>query len=269
MNRTISGGFARAMVLLVGWAAIVFLIAPILVVLPVSVTPETYLSLPTDSISFRHYAKLVQDPRWSGGIVTSFGIAVLTALCSTVLGTLCATGLWRLSPSVAGVIRSLILWPLIVPPVVHALAFYRTWIDLGWIDTPIGVVVAHTLIATPLVVITVSTSLAGVDRRIEDAARSLGASPLLALRRVVLPSIWPGVLSGAAFAFVTSWDEVVVALFITGRKVSTLPLVIWSSLTERVDPAVAAASSIMIGLTLLLLLVRLWRPAASAERATT
>lgn len=256
----------RRLVLVGGWTVIAFLVAPILVVLPVSLTPESYLSIPTDTVSLRHYAKLVQDPRWLGGIVTSFGVAATTALAATVLGTLCAAGLWRLTPRVAGLIRASIFWPLVVPPIVHALALYRTWIDLGWLDTAFGLVVAHTLIAIPLVVVTVSTSLSGLDRRIEDAARSLGASPLLTLRRVVLPNIWPGVLSGAAFAFIASWDEVVVALFITSRTVTTLPLVIWSSLNERVDPAVAAASSVMIASTLVLLVGGLLRRTARSDR---
>jgi putative spermidine/putrescine transport system permease protein len=144
-----------------------------------------------------------------------------------------------------------------VPPIVNALAFYRSWIDLKWLDSIGGVVVAHTIVCLPLVLITVSTSLSGFDRRIEQAARSLGASPLTVLRRIVVPNALPGIFSGAAFSFVTSWDEVVVVLFITSRQVTTLPVVIWTSLTERVDPAVAAISVVMIVATLAAVLVRL------------
>lgn len=252
-QRRISG----TIVLGLGWLGLLFLVAPLSVVIPVSLTPERYLSFPSDGISFQHYVKLVQDLRWSQSIVTSLIIALLTTIFATLVGTLCAIGLWRLSSRLTQYLRLIIMAPLIVPPIVHALAFYRLWIDLDWLDTLHGVIIAHTVICIPLVVITVSTSLSGFDRRLENAARSLGAPPLLTLRRIILPNILPGVFSGAAFAFITSWDEVVVVLFITSRQVSTLPLVIWSSLTERVDPAVAAVSTVMIAVTLAVVLVRL------------
>ncbi len=247
----------RMLVLTCGWLGLLFLLAPLLVTFPVSLTTQRYLSMPTDGISFEHYAKLISDLRWSQSIITSLGIAVLTTICATVLGTLCAIGLWRINSRLTHYVRILILAPLIVPPIVNALAFYRTWIDLKWLDSIGGVVVAHTVLCIPLVLITVSTSLSGFDRRIEQAARSLGAEPFTVLRRIVVPNIAPGILSGAAFSFVTSWDEVVVVLFLTSRQVVTLPVVIWSSLTERVDPAVAAISVVMIVATLIAVLFRL------------
>jgi putative spermidine/putrescine transport system permease protein len=221
---------SRTLILACGWIGLLFLLAPLLVTFPVSVTTQRYLSMPDDGISFQHYAKLLTDVRWSQSIVTSLIIAGLTTLCATVLGTLCAIGLWRLNSRFTHYLRIMILAPLIVPPIVNALAFYRSWIDLKWLDSIGGVVVAHTIVCLPLVLITVSTSLSGFDRRI---------------------------FSGAAFSFVTSWDEVVVVLFITSRQVTTLPVVIWTSLTERVDPAVAAISVVMIVATLAAVLVRL------------
>lgn len=248
---------SRTLILACGWLGLLFLLAPLLITFPVSVTTQRYLSMPSDGISFQHYTKLLTDLRWSHSIVTSLVIACLTTLCATALGTLCAIGLWRLNSRFTHYLRILILAPLIVPPIVNALAFYRSWIDLKWLDSIGGVVVAHTIVCIPLVLITVSTSLSGFDRRIEQAARSLGASPPTVLRRIVIPNAMPGILSGAAFSFVTSWDEVVVVLFITSRQVSTLPVVIWTSLTERVDPAVAAISVVMIVVTLVAVLVRL------------
>lgn len=248
---------SRTLILACGWIGLLFLLAPLLVTFPVSVTTQRYLSMPDNGISFQHYAKLLTDVRWSQSIVTSLIIAGLTTLCATVLGTLCAIGLWCLNSRFTHYLRIMILAPLIVPPIVNALAFYRSWIDLKWLDSIGGVVVSHTIVCLPLVLITVSTSLSGFDRRIEQAARSLGASPLTVLRRIVVPNALPGILSGAAFSFVTSWDEVVVVLFITSRQVTTLPVVIWTSLTERVDPAVAAISVVMIVATLAAVLVRL------------
>ncbi|MGF7159566.1 putative spermidine/putrescine transport system permease protein [Rhodoligotrophos appendicifer] len=247
---------SRTIVLALGWLGLIFLLAPLAVVFPVSLTPERYLSMPSGSISFQHYAKLLSDIRWSQSILTSLWIAILTTIAATTLGTFCAIGLWRLNARFTQYIRILLFAPLIVPPIVHALAFYRTWIDLKWLDTIAGVVVAHTILCIPLVLITVATSLSGFDRRIEQAARSLGASNLTVLRRIIVPNIAPGVAAGAAFSFVTSWDEVISVIFLTSRNVVTLPVVIWNSLSERVDPAVAAVSAVMVLVTVAIVIVR-------------
>ncbi|WP_342639975.1 ABC transporter permease [Rhodoligotrophos ferricapiens] len=254
---------SRLVIITFGWLGVVFLLAPLIVVFPVSLTPERYLSMPADGISFQHYAKLLSDPRWSQSILTSLWIAILTTIAATALGTLCAIGLWRLNARITQYLRVLLFAPLIIPPIVHALAFYRTWIDLNWLDTITGVVIAHTILCIPLVLITVSTSLSGFDRRIEQAARSLGASNWTVLRRVIAPNIMPGIFAGAAFSFVTSWDEVISVIFLTSRAVVTLPIVIWNSLSERVDPAVAAVSAAMILVTMAVVALRL---AASSRK---
>lgn len=253
LPKSLPGNILRGL----AWAGVLFLIAPLLVVIPVSFTPERYLSLPSDALSLRHYETLIFDRRWSGGILTSLLIASVTTLLSTVIGTLCAVGMWRIGGRGMQLLRLMILAPLIVPSIVHALAFYRSWIDLGWLDTVWGVIVAHTTICVPLVMITVSAALSGFDYRLEYAARSLGARPLTVLWRIILPNIVPGVVSGGVFAFITSWDEIITVLFITARKVRTLPQTIWSSIMERVDPAVAAVSTVMIALTLAAVIVRL------------
>lgn len=237
------------------WAGVLFLVVPLLVVVPVSFTPERYLSFPTDSLSLRHYETLLNHRRWSGGIITSLIIAGASSALAVVLGTLCATGMWRIGGPRMQWVRLFILVPLIVPSIVHALAFYRSWIDLGWLDTMWGVIIAHTTICVPLVMITVSASLASFDHRLEHAARSLGARPLTVLRRIILPNIVPGVVAGGVFSFITSWDEIIVVLFITARHVRTLPQVIWSSIMERVDPAVAAISTVMIAVTVIIVLI--------------
>jgi len=234
------------------WAGVLFLVVPLLVVIPVSFTPERYLSFPADGLSLRHYETLFSHRRWSGGMAMSLIIAAASSALAVVLGTLCATGMWRIGGRKMQLLKLMILAPLIVPSIVHALAFYRTWIDLGWLDTMWGVIVAHTTICVPLVMITVSASLASFDPRLEQAARSMGARPVTVLRRIILPNIVPGVVAGAVFSFITSWDEIIVVLFITARKVQTLPQVIWSSIMERVDPAVAAVSTVMILITVVI-----------------
>ena len=187
---------------------------PTLVAIPVSLTPERYLSLPKGGISFEHYAEFFGDPSWRGSLGQSLAIGLAVTLLATGIGTLAAVALWRLSSWLAEGVRLLALAPMIVPPIVSALAFYRAWAGLGLLDTFTGVTVAHTLLALPYVLITVSAALATIDLRQEQASRSLGASLWQTIRWVILPQIMPGVATGAVFAFIVSWDEIVVTLFI-------------------------------------------------------
>ncbi|TWT11416.1 ABC transporter permease [Reyranella sp. CPCC 100927] len=231
------------------WATACFLILPILVVIPISVTPERYLSLPTNSMSFGHYANLVGDARWSKSILDSLIVASGATVLSTALGTAFAVGAWRLGVPLARRLRLLMLAPIIVPPIVHAIAFYRAWAVVGLLDSYLGLVLIHAMKGLPFVVLTVAASLANLDHRLEQAARSLGATPGQAMRWVVLPQVATGVVSGAAFAFITSWDETIVALFVTSRRVVTLPRRIWEGLADNIDPAIAALGTLMVLIT--------------------
>ncbi|MBJ3774302.1 ABC transporter permease [Acuticoccus mangrovi] len=249
------------------WTVVAFLVLPLLVVVPVSFTDQRFLSFPQETISFKHYANLVADPFWRNSILRSLFVSTVSATFSTILGTMCAIGCWRLANQYAEWVRLLMLTPIIVPSVVHALAFYRTWIDLGLIDTYAGVILSHTIIGLPYVVITVSASLANIDLRLEQAARSLGADMSKTVRWVLVPLVMPGILSGAIFAFIISWDEIVVLLFITSRNIYLLPKAIWDGINENVDPTVAAVASLLIGVTLVILLVQMsWRGLRGAKR---
>lgn len=234
---------------IVAWLAASFLLAPILVVIPISLTPERYLSLPTTSISFRHYGNLAMDGRWSKSIGDSLVVGLGATALATVLGVAFALGAWRLGVPLARRLRLLLLAPIIVPPIVHAVAFYRAWAALGLLDTYIGLILIHAMKGLPFVVLTVAGTLANVDPRLEQAARSLGATPRQAMGWVVLPQVRAGVIAGAAFAFITSWDETIVALFVTSRAVTTLPRRIWEGLADNIDPAIAALGTVMIVLT--------------------
>lgn len=244
-------GFGFGLVLCGAWTLALFLVAPLLVSFPVSVTDKRFLSLPEHAISFRHYATLFTDPAWAQAILQSLAVAVVATTLAVALGTAAAIGCWRLASASANALRMLLLAPLIIPAIVHALAFYQlfAWLDL--LDTFTGVILVHTVTGIPFVVIGVSASLAGFDVRIDLAARSLGASMAQRLRFVILPGILPGLASGAIFAFVHSWDEIVVLLFVTARRVRLLPRLIWEGVNEAVDPAVAAVASLMIVLTVL------------------
>ncbi len=241
----------------VGWAVICFLVLPITIVFPVSLTDKRYLSLPEEGISFKHYVNLFTSTEWLGSIGQSLYIGALATVISVAAGTLCAIGCWRLSSRTGEAVRAMMLVPIVVPTIVYALGIYRFWVDLRLLDTYTGVILVHAVTGIPYVVVTVSTALAGFDPRLEQAARNLGASQLQALRRIVLPSIMPGVVSGAIFAFIHSWDELVIVLFIASRAVFTLPRRIWDGINEHLDPTMAAVATIMIVLTGLLLLLDL------------
>lgn len=236
------------------WLVLLFLMLPTLVAVPVSLTPERFLSLPTNEISFRHYVTLFTDPLWMSSVLQSLFIATLTAVFSVALGAIAAIGLWRIASRLSETVRLLALAPLIVPPVVSALAFYWFFARLGLIDTFVGVILAHTILAAPYVLVTVAASLATIDIRQEQASLSLGASPVQTIRHVILPQAKPGLITGAVFAFLISWDEIVVTLFIASRAVYTLPRKMWDGIQERVDPTIAAAATVLFLVTVALVL---------------
>ncbi|QOF75074.1 ABC transporter permease (plasmid) [Aminobacter sp. SR38] len=232
------------------WISLLFLVLPALVAIPISLTPKRFLSFPTDSLSLRHFENLFTSPEWLSSFYQSVVIASATAACATMIGTLAALGLWRITSKYSELIRMLLLLPLIIPQIISAMAFYRLWIPLGLLDTYSGLILAHTILAAPMVLITVSASLANFDPKLEQASRNMGASGFTTLRRVILPSVRPGVLAGALFAFILSWDEIVVSLFISKFTVVTLPRRMWNGIRENTDPTVAAAAVILVVITL-------------------
>jgi putative spermidine/putrescine transport system permease protein len=248
------------------WSVLGFLVVPMLIVVPVSLTDRNYLSLPEHSLSLRHYATFLANPLWFASTLQSLLIAAVSAAASVVLGALCAIGCWRLSNGWSAAVRLLMLAPLIVPTVIQGLAMYRLWAAAGLYDTYAGVVLAHTITGIPYVIITVSASLAGFDVKLEQAARGLGASALDTIRLVIVPAVVPGLISGGVFAFIHSFDELVIVLFITSREIKTLPKRIWDGLQDRIDPTIAAVSVVLIVATLLLLLVDAWNRRRRAQR---
>lgn len=235
------------------WVILSILIIPSLVAFPVSITSKTYLSLPWDGVSLQHFRNLFTSEEWISSFGQSLVIALASSALSTLLGTLAAIGLWRLSGRIAETLRTFLLLPLMVPPIISAMAFYRWWVPLGLIDSYLGIILAHTILAIPMVVITVSAALANFDPKLEQASRSLGASLPVTVRRVILPVIRPGIVAGALFAFILSWDEIVVTLFISKFDVFTLPRRLWNGMRENTDPTVAAAAVVLICTTFIVL----------------
>jgi len=232
---------------------LLFLLLPITIVLPVSLTDQRYLSLPQHGISLQHYTRLLTSEAWQSSIVQSALIATTSGAIAVVFGVLAAIGLWRLGTPVAKFLLALTLVPLVVPTIVYALGLYRTYAWLGLLDTYPGVVMAHAVTGMPYVVILTSTALAAIDPRLEPAARSLGATPAQLLRRVLLPLLRPAIFSGALLAFIHSWDELVLVLFIAGRRVFTLPRRMWDGINDKLDPSLAAVAVLLILLSAALL----------------
>ncbi|MGE3147669.1 MAG: ABC transporter permease [Pseudorhodoplanes sp.] len=233
----------------------VYLLLPTLIVVPISFTETDYITFPPQGFSWRWYGVFFGQATWRDSTFTSFVVALASATLATVLGTLAAFGLNRITGASAKFVIWLILLPMVVPSIIIAVALYGAFAPLGLIGNKAGLVVAHTILTLPFVVINVSAILQKLDRRMVDAARSLGAGPLTAFRKIVLPVILPGVLAGGVFSFLTSFDEIVLALFITGPDSITLPVQMWNGIRFEINPAVAAASSILLGIAILLLAV--------------
>lgn len=240
---------------LIGFSVLVFafLVLPILAVIPLSLNPTTFLVFPDGEFSLRWYRTLAESPQWTHAFGNSLKIAVATTLIATPLGTLAAIGLAYMRSRAKTAIVALITAPLVVPVVVVAIAFYFLFAPLGLVNGSLGLIVAHTALAVPFVVIVVHAALRGLDTELLRAAASLGAPPLTILFRVLVPLIAPGVAAGAVFAFMTSFDETTVALFIAGPEQRTLPIQMFEGVREQISPAIAAAATLLIIASTLLL----------------
>jgi putative spermidine/putrescine transport system permease protein len=239
------------------WCALVlvFLLAPIVVPVPLSFNSEPFFTFPLAGLSTRWYRVVLGPGDWRAGLEHSLVIAAATTVAATTVGTLAAVGLS--SPGLPGrrFVTVLLVSPLAVPVIITAVATYLVYAPLGLASSFQGIILAHTVLASPFVVVTVGASLAGFDRTMMRAASICGARPFVAFRRVMLPLILPGVLSGAAFAFVTSFDEVVVALFLASAPQRTLPIVMFTGLREQLSPAITAAATLMMSVSIMLLVV--------------
>ncbi|WP_021593885.1 MULTISPECIES: ABC transporter permease [Actinomadura] len=248
----------------------VLLLGPTLVVIPMSFSAGETFRFPPEDWSLRWYASFFSSPEWVGSLLTSIQVALLVAVVATVIGVAAAFGFDRTLWRGRGMVRSMAMAPMIVPGIVTAIAIYGVFLQWRLNGTVPGFVLAHTVLAVPFVVTTVGTSLAGYDRTVETASASLGASRMTTFFRVTLPLVLPGVGSGFVFAFVTSLDEVVVALFLQTPDIRTLPVQMYDSVTLEIDPTIgAAASLIVVATTLVLLVPLLVRRQPSAHRSTS
>lgn len=225
---------------------LMFLITPIIAIIPLSFTSDSLLSYPLPDWSLRWYVELWNSPVWMRALKNSLIVAAGATGLATIMGTATAVALNHRSCPWPGVLTAFLMTPMIVPVIITAVASYFFYSRLGLTNTFIGMIFAHTILGAPFVVITVSATLKGFDANQVRAAYSLGAKPLHAFCTVTLPQILPGVVSGAVFAFVTSFDEVIVALFIAGAEQFTLPRQMFSGIRENLDPTIAAVATVMV-----------------------
>jgi putative spermidine/putrescine transport system permease protein len=248
-----------------GLLTVLYLLAPTLVIVPMSFTESRILSFPPQGFTLEWYERIVADRQWSTALTNSAQVAVLTTVLSVVLGTLAALAVARGRFPGRTAANGLVLAPLIVPVVIIAIGMFSLFVRWRISGSLVGLVLAHTALAVPFVVVSVSASLRTVDRNLELAAANLGATPRQTFLRVTLPIIVPGVIAGAIFAFITSWDEVVVSIFLTSARFRTLPVEMWEQVRQAVDPTVAAVATTLLVVTTVLLVILLVvrRPAQS------
>jgi putative spermidine/putrescine transport system permease protein len=232
---------------------LLFLIAPILVIMPLSLNSEPYFTYPLPALSLRWYEDFFTSERWQIALQNSVIVACATTVLATALGTVAALGLSRANLPLRALIMGLLISPMVVPVVITAVGLYFFYSWAGLNNSYIGLILAHTALATPFVVITVTATLTGFDKSLAHASASLGAPPRTTFFRVIVPLILPGVISGALFAFVTSFDEVVVVLFLASPEQRTLPKQMFSGIREQISPTITAAATLLIIFSIFLL----------------
>ena len=251
----------------------VFLLLPLVAVIPVSFTPTRYLSVPAGEWSLRHYETLVTNPAWAQGTWLSIRIGLLSATVATGLALLFSLGIWMMRPAFAGALMGFVLLPMVAPPVVSAVTLYFFLISLGQLNTIVaydtwaGVALAHAVMIAPFAVVLITVALAQVDRRIDLAARSMGAGLWTRIVHVILPNIRFGVLTAFFLTFVLSWEEIGVTLFITSVNALTLPRLMWMGLRDNIDPAIAAISVVLIAIVVAVILTKTLVGVVAARRA--
>ncbi|MGO1975133.1 MAG: ABC transporter permease [Propionibacteriaceae bacterium] len=225
----------------------IYLILPTLFVVPMSFGSTSTFAFPPQGFSLRNYQSFFTDPRWLASLRNSVVVAVLASLLATTVGTAAAVGLHHLrGRAAAQFVRTILMIPLVAPAIVVAVAVYISFLKWQLVGSLGGYVLAHAAIGVPFVLVSVTSALGGFDAVLLRASASLGASPARTFRRVTMPLIGRGILSGAVFAFVTSFDEVVIALFLRAPEFQTMPVQMYNSVTYELDPTMAAASSLVV-----------------------
>ncbi len=244
---------ARIWLYAIAIAVMVFLVLPTLLVIPMSFSASQYLEFPPRQWSLRWYQSYFSSASWMQATMTSLKAGLLTAVVATPLATMAAYGLHMSRVRYASGLMMLLLAPIVVPVILIGIGVFYSYVKLKLVNTLLGLVLAHSMLAIPVVMLVVGSALRTFDMDQELVARSLGASRVRAFMLVTLPQIRFSVVTGAVLAFLTSFDEIIVALFVSGGDNSTLTRNMFNALRDQVDPTIAAISTIIVTVTSLLL----------------
>ncbi|MCG6116049.1 MAG: ABC transporter permease [Mesorhizobium sp.] len=236
------------------YAVLAFILLPILVILPMSLSESNYLTFPPEGFTLKWFQAYFGDARWMAATWFSLRIAVLTALTTAVIGTMATYALVRGAGSMGTLFQALLIGPIVVPHIALAVALYLFFQTTGLSGTTLGYVLAHSLIAMPFTVFTVAAALSSVDPALEDAAMSCGASRFTAFRLITLPMIMPNVIAGGLFAFIISFDEPVIAFFLAGIRDKTLPRMMFDDIEQNLTPVIPAIAVLLTLLSIAVLI---------------
>jgi putative spermidine/putrescine transport system permease protein len=261
VTRTLSNGWT--------WFVLILLNLPIFVVVVVSFSPTRYMDFPPASLSLQWYADFFMSQNWRTAMLNSFIVALGAVIIATPLGVLAAIGLVRGKFMGKGVVSALVGAPMVLPSIVAAVGMYFFFARIGMIGNRLSLILAHAALTMPVVVISVSAVLVNFDEDLEKAARNLGANRIRTFRHITWPLIQPAVLSGMLFAFLMSFDELTVALFLAGLGGETLPVRMWSAMKDEISPTIAAVSTLLIVLSIVVIAatqLAQWLAARRAEQ---
>jgi putative spermidine/putrescine transport system permease protein len=263
-RRAAAGADTRRMLglRLYAWLVMLLLLLPVAIILPIAFTDSSFLAFPPQGFSLRWLEGFFSSPIWQAALFRSLGVAALTAIGSLVLGFGAALALVRLSPGMAKTVFAFLIAPLIVPRIVTAVGLFYLFSRIGLAGTNAGLVIGHMVLAIPYVVVTMAAALKNFDWRLVDAAYTLGAPPVKRLTTVILPLLRPALIASFLFAFLVSFDELTIAIFVSGGLKTTLPKQMWDDMLLAANPTLAAVSFVLVAaITLFVLLISITRRA--------
>ncbi|MGF7159235.1 ABC-type spermidine/putrescine transport system permease subunit II [Rhodoligotrophos appendicifer] len=246
---------SNALLWAVAAVTLLYLLLPQFVIVPLSFSNQSYLSFPPTGWSMQWYARVVENPAWARAAMNSLIIGVPTAVLSMILGTLAALAVSRGNLTTKGLVTALIVAPMMLPHVILAIGLYPMMLWMGLLTSYVGVIISHTVIGIPLVFISVNSALARHPASLELAAMTMGARPWQSFWKITFPLIRTGVIIGGILAFASSFDELMLSLFLTGVGTQTLPRLIWLQLADYLTPSIAAVATLILLFTLVLLLI--------------
>jgi ABC-type spermidine/putrescine transport system permease subunit II len=231
-----------------------YLVLPSLIVIPISFSDSAMLKFPPEKFSLRWYSTFFETAAWTNSLWLSFRLGLGVMVASTVLGVLASVGLVRGRFPGKSALQAFLFSPMIIPHVVIALGMYYFYSGMKFVGNPWALLISHICVATPIVIVIVSATLQDFNRTLEQAAQILGATPFQAFMKITVPIIRPGIITGALFSFIVSFDEVIIAAFIGGYRAATLPKRMFDNVRDQMEPTVAAISTLLVVLSILLLI---------------